>query len=71
LTYEDVLDNVNLARVLAEATDTDAVATVAGKVLDNNVCAVGLEGYAVVAIVDVRVLDDNIVRAISVPAAKT
>jgi hypothetical protein len=53
LAYEDVLHNVDLAGVLAETSNADAVAAVAGEVLDNNVCAVGFEGNAVVAVVDV------------------
>jgi hypothetical protein len=53
LAYEDVLHNVDLAGVLAETANADAVAAVAGEVLDNNVCAVGFEGNAVVAVVDV------------------
>jgi hypothetical protein len=53
LAYEDVLHDVDLAGVLAETANADAVAAVAGEVLDDDVCAVGFEGDAVVAVVDV------------------
>jgi hypothetical protein len=53
LAYENVLHDVDLAGVLAETANADAVAAIAGEVLDDNVCAVGFEGDAVVAIVDV------------------
>jgi hypothetical protein len=38
---------------LAKATNTDAMAAIANKVLNDNVCAVWLERYAVIAVVDV------------------
>ena len=50
---EDILDNVSLCGVLAKRADTDAVAAVAQQVLHEDVGGVGLEGDAVVAIVDV------------------
>jgi hypothetical protein len=43
------------------------VAAVADEVLHNNVGTVGLEGNTVVAIIDVRVLDDNVGAAVCVP----
>jgi hypothetical protein len=43
------------------------MATVAPEVLHDDVGAVGLEGDAVITIVDVRVLNDDIVGAICVP----
>lgn len=42
-TYVDVLDNVDLANILAQAANTDTVTTIADKVLHNNVGTVGLE----------------------------
>jgi hypothetical protein len=44
------------------------VAAVAPEVLHQDVCAVGLEGDAVVAVVDVRVLDDDVGGAVRVPS---
>jgi hypothetical protein len=63
----NVLDVVDCAGVLAEGTDTNAVAAVADEVLDDDVCAVGLERDAIVAVVNVRVLNDNVVGAVGVP----
>lgn len=64
----DVLDVVYFAHVLAEGADRDAVGAVADEVLDDDVGAVGLEGDAVVAVVDVGVLDDDVGGAVGVPA---
>lgn len=41
---------------------------IAVEVLDDDVCAVGLEGDAVVAVVDDRVLDHDVVGSVRVPA---
>lgn len=49
----DVLDVVDLAGVLAETADADAMAAVAPEVLHNHVGAVGLEGNAVITVIDV------------------
>ena len=42
-TYVDVLDNVDLTNILAQAANTDTVATIADKVLHNDVGTIGLE----------------------------
>jgi hypothetical protein len=44
------------------------VAAIANQVLNNNVGAVGLEGDAIVTVVDMRVLDDHVVGTVRVPA---
>lgn len=66
----DVLDIVDLAGVLAQRADRDAVAAVAPQVLHDDLGAVGLEGHAVVAVVDVRVLDHDVAAAVRVPAVR-
>jgi hypothetical protein len=43
-----VCDDVRLTRVLAERADRDAMATIAVEVANHNVCAIRLEGHAVV-----------------------
>jgi hypothetical protein len=53
VVYVDILYIVDFAFVLAKRTDGDAVAAVTLQVLDDDVGAVGLEGDAVVAVVDV------------------
>ena len=81
-----ILDNVGLALVLAEGADADAVGAVADEVLDDDICAVRLEGNAVwgevsvgrrvclgegdctIGVVNVRILDDDAVGAIRIPA---
>lgn len=68
VAHKDVFDNVDFAGVLAERADADAVAAVANEVLHEDICAVWLEGDAVVAVVDVGVLDDDVVGAVGVPA---
>lgn len=65
-----VLDNVRLALVLAEGADADAVRAGAVEVLHDDVGAVGLEGDAVVRVDDDRVLDDDAVGAVRVPAVR-
>ena len=67
-TYIDVLYDVDFTGILSQATNTDAVAAVADNVLHEDVGAVRLEGHAVVAVVDDAVLDDNVGRAVCVPA---
>jgi len=52
VVHEDVFYNIGLCGVLAERTNTDAVTAVALQVLNENVGGVGLEGDAVVAVVD-------------------
>lgn len=64
----DVLHNVDLSDVLSERANGDTVGAVADKVLHNDVGGVGLERNAVVAVVDVGVLDDDVAAAISVPS---
>jgi hypothetical protein len=49
----DVFNQVDFAGILAERADADAVAAVAYEVLNDDVCAVGLERDAVIAVVDV------------------
>lgn len=61
VAYGDVVDvqvpdNIEDARVLVERANGDAVRRVAHEPLDDDVCAVGLEGYAIVVGVDVAVL---------------
>lgn len=63
-----VLDDIRLALVLAEGTDADTVRARAVEVLHDDVCAVGLERDAVVRVDDDRVLDDDAVGAVRVPA---
>jgi len=53
IVHVDVLNKVDLAGILAQATNTDAVAAVANQILHDNVGAVGLERNAIIAIVDV------------------
>jgi hypothetical protein len=67
----DVLNDVDFADVLAEGADRDAVAAVAPEVLHDHVGGVGLEGYAVVAVVNVGVLDYDVGAAVGVPSART
>ena len=67
-TYVEVLHDVDLSGVLAQRADADAVAAIADQVLHDDVRAVGLERDAVVAVVNVRVLNDNVVGAVGVPA---
>jgi hypothetical protein len=64
----DVLNNVVLLHVLTQRADRDAVAAVASQALHHNVGTVGLEGNAVVAVVDDRVLNHDAVGSIRVPA---
>jgi 2-hydroxychromene-2-carboxylate isomerase len=63
-----VLYVVDFADVLAQAAYADAVAAVAPEILHEDVRAVGLEGDAVVAVVDVGVLDDDVGGAVRVPS---
>jgi len=67
VVHIDVLDDINFAGVLAQRTNTNTVATVANEVLNNDVGAVGLERNTIVAVVDVRVLNDNVIGAVCVP----
>lgn len=64
----DVLDDVDLADVLSERANRDTVGAVADEVLNDDVGRVWLERDAVVTVVDVGVLDDNVVAAVCVPA---
>lgn len=46
------------------------MAAVAPQVLDDDVGAVGLERYAVVSVVDMGVLNDDVVGAVCVPTIR-
>jgi hypothetical protein len=70
VVHVDVLDDIDFASVLAQATNADTVGAVANKILHDNVGAVGLERDAVIAVVDDGVLDDDIVGAVCVPAVR-
>lgn len=64
----DILDNVVLADILAQAADRNTVAARARQGLDEHVGAVGLEGDAVVAVVDDRVHNGDVAAAVGIPA---
>ena len=64
----NVLDDVDFAGVLAERANRDAVGAVADEVLDDDIGRVGLEGDAIVAVIDVRILDHDVAAAVCVPA---
>jgi len=66
----DVFDNVKVLGVLAEGADRDTMGAVADQVLDDNIGAVGLERDTVVIVVKNRVLDDDVIGAVSVPAVQ-
>lgn len=68
VVHQNVLDDVVGAFVLAQTADGDAVGAGAGEALDEDAGRVGLEADAVVAVVDDRVLDDDVGRAVRVPA---
>ena len=70
VVHVNVLDNINFAGILAQRTNTNTMATVADQVLNNDVGAVRLERNAIVAVVDMRVLNDNIVGTVRVPAIR-
>ena len=70
VVHVDVLNDIHFAGVLAQRTNTNTVATVANQVLNNDVGAVGLERHAIVAVVDMRVLNNNVVGAVRVPAIR-
>jgi hypothetical protein len=67
-TYVDVLHDVHLADILTQTTNADSVASVADQVLHDDIGAVWFEGNAVIAVVDVGVLNHDVVRAVGVPA---
>jgi len=66
----DVRDDVVLADVLAKGSDGDAVRAVAEEVLDEHVGAVGLEGDAVIAVVDVRILYRDVRATVGIPTIR-
>jgi len=70
VVHVNVLDDINFAGVLAQRTNADTVATVANQVLNNDVGAVRLEGNTIVAVVDVRILNHNVVGAVRVPTIR-
>lgn len=65
-----VLDNVGLPFVLAQRPDADPVRPSAVEVLHNDVGAIGLERDAVVRVNDDRVLDDDAIGTICIPAVR-
>lgn len=66
----DILDNIDLSLVLAKGADTDTMRAITHQPLNDNVGAVGLERDTIVAIIDIRVLDDDAVRSIRVPSVR-
>ena len=70
VVHGDVLHNVSLTRVLTQRPHTDAVAAITVQVLHHNLRTVRFERHAIVAVIDDRVLDDNIARSIRVPAVR-
>jgi len=70
VVHVDVLDDINFAGVLAQRTDTNTVAAVTDEVLNNDVGAVGLERNTIVAVVDMRVLNHDVIRTVRVPAIR-
>lgn len=68
ITYVNILHDIDLTEILSQTTDTNTVTTIAPQVLDNDISAIRLERNAVVAIINVRILDDNVVGPICVPA---
>lgn len=65
-----VLDNVRLSFVLAERSDADAMRAGAIEILHDDVGAVWLERDAVVRVDDDRVLDDDAIGTVRVPAVR-
>jgi len=70
VVHVNVLDNIDFAWVLAQRTNANTVATIADQVLNDDVGAVWLERYAIVAVVDVRVLNHNVIGTVRVPAIR-
>jgi len=70
VVHVNVLNDIHFAGVLAQRTDTNTVATVTDQVLNNDVGAVGLERNTIVAVVDMRVLNHNVIGAVRVPAIR-
>lgn len=68
VVHVQVLDHVDLPVVLAQGADRDAVRAGAGEVLDHDRGGVGLEGHAVVGVLDDRVLHDDVGAAERVEA---
>jgi hypothetical protein len=60
----DVFNDVDFGWILAQAADGDAVATVAPQVLNEDFGAVGFEGNAVVTVIDVAILDNDVAASI-------
>ena len=67
---QNVLHDVDLAYVLAQAADRDTMRAVAVQVLHQDLRRVGLEADTVVAIVDGAVLDRDLARAVHVPPVR-
>ena len=63
----DILHNIDLSLVLAERSDTDTVRAIAHQSLHYNIGAVGLEGDTIIAIINVRILDNDAVGSVRVP----
>lgn len=66
----DVLHNIDLAGVLAQRPNRDAVRPVAHEVLHHDIRAVRLERHAIIPIIDVGVLNHNVAAPIRVPAVR-
>lgn len=66
-TYVKILDNVDFAWVLPNGANRDTVAAIAVHVLNQHLSTVGLEGNAVVTVVNHAVLNDNVRRPVRVP----
>jgi hypothetical protein len=68
IVHIDVLNDIDFAGILPQATNTDTMTAVADKILHDDIRAIRLERNAVVAVVDVRLLNDDVIGAISIPA---
>lgn len=64
----DVLDEIYFAGILAQASHRDAMGAITLQSLNDNVRTVGLEGNAIVTVVDDRVLNCNAAGSISIPS---
>jgi hypothetical protein len=63
----NVLNNIILLDVLSERSDRDAVASITGKPLYDDIGAVGFERNAVVAVVYHGILNNNAIGTVRVP----
>jgi hypothetical protein len=67
IVYENVLNNINNANVLAEGANGNPMRPVAPQALNEDLCTVWFERNTVVRVVDARILDDNVRGAVGVP----